>query len=154
MSIVLLFIICTAVNVILSTVKSICTVNGGKWIAAFMNALTYGFYSYVIILTNVDGLSTLAKMFITAICNFVGVFIVKLVEEKTRKERLWKIEATFSKEYLDKIDKSYNIPHSYIDIGNHVIFNFYAKDKEQSKLVKDIVRQYHGKYFVSESKIL
>lgn len=48
MNAVILFIICTAVNVILSTIKSIATIKGGK----FMAALTYGFYSWVIILTN------------------------------------------------------------------------------------------------------
>lgn len=59
-----------------------------------MAALTYGFYSWVIILTTNDNLSTVSKMLITAACNFVGVYLVKLIEEKTRKEKLWKIEAT------------------------------------------------------------
>lgn len=150
MNIILLFTICTAVNVILSTIKSLCTVNGGKWLAASMNAITYGFYSYVIILTNVDGISTFGKMVITAACNFVGVFVVKLIEEKTRPEKLWKIETTFNKEYQEEINKI-DIPHNYINIGNHVIFNFYADSKEQSALVRKLVKKYHGKYFVSES---
>lgn len=62
MNAIILFIVCTAVNVVLSTIKSILTVKGNKWVAAGINALTYGFYSYVIILTNIDGVSTLAKM--------------------------------------------------------------------------------------------
>lgn len=94
MNAIILFIVCTAVNVILSTIKSIATIKGGKFIAALMNALTYGFYSWVIILTTNDNLSTVSKMLITAACNFIGVYIVKLIEEKTRKEKLWKIEAT------------------------------------------------------------
>lgn len=36
------------------TIKSIATIKGGKFIAA----LTYGFYSWVIILTTIDNLST------------------------------------------------------------------------------------------------
>lgn len=154
MNILLLFIICTAINVILSTIKSILTVKGNKWTAALMNAITYGFYSYVIILTNVDGISTIGKMVITALCNFVGVFIVKLVEEKARKDKLWKIEVTFDKDDLNTIHSVTTVPHSYIDIGKHVIFNFYAADKTESELVKEIVKTYHGKYFVSESKSL
>ena len=76
MNAIILFIVCTAVNVILSTIKSIATIKGGKFMAALMNALTYGFYSWVIILTTIDNLSTVSKMLITAACNFVGVYLV------------------------------------------------------------------------------
>ena len=82
------------INVVLSTIKSIATVKGGKFIASLMNALTYGFYSYVIILTTADGLSVGAKMLITAACNFIGVYLVKYFEDKLRKDRLWQITAT------------------------------------------------------------
>lgn len=154
MKVLILFAVATAINVILSTVKSILTIKAGKTVAALANAITYGFYTWVIILTNVDGISLWVKMGITAICNFVGVFIVKLIEEKARKDKLWKIEATFDKKYLDVIHKTVAIPHSYIDIGSHVIFNFYAENQRQSGIVKDVISQYHGKYFVSESKVL
>ena len=154
MKVLILFAVATAINVILSTVKSILTIKAGKTIAALANAITYGFYTWVIILTNVDGISLWVKMGITAICNFVGVFIVKLIEEKARKDKLWKIEATFDKKYLDVIHKTVAIPHSYIDIGSHVIFNFYAENQRQSGIVKDVISQYNGKYFVSESKVL
>lgn len=154
MKILILFAIATAINVILSTVKSLLTIKAGKTVAALANAITYGFYTWVIILTNIDGISLWVKMGITALCNFIGVFIVKWIEEKARKEKLWKIEATFDKEYLDTIHKMVGIPHSYIDIGNHVIFNFYAENQRQSAIVRDIINKYHGKYFVSESKVL
>jgi hypothetical protein len=154
MKILILFAIATAINVILSTVKSLLTIKAGKTVAALANAITYGFYTWVIILTNIDGISLWVKMGITALCNFIGVFIVKWIEEKARKEKLWKIEATFDKEYLDTIHKMVGIPHSYIDIGNHVIFNFYAENQRQSAIVRDVINKYHGKYFVSESKVL
>ena len=41
-----IFIILTMANVILSTAKSLITVNGDKWSAAFANAVTYGVYTY------------------------------------------------------------------------------------------------------------
>ena len=94
------------------------------------------------------------KVVVVGACNLVGVFIVKWVEEKARKDKLWKIEATFDKEYLDTIHKGVALPHNYIDIGSHVIFNFYAENQYQSALVRDIVKKYNGKYFVSESKVL
>ena len=56
--------------------------------------------------------------------------------------------------YLDTIHNNVGISHSYIEIGNKVIFNFYAENQRQSSIVKDVIHKYNGKYFVSESKIL
>ena len=147
------FIILNIVNVIIQTVKSIATIKCGKGWAAAINAIAYGFYTIVVVYTVCD-LPLWLKVVVVAICNLVGVFIVKLIEEKSRKDKLWKIEATFDKEYLEEIHRLVGISHSYIDIGNHVIFNFYSENQRQSELVADIVRKYHGKYFASESKTL
>ena len=121
-----------------------------------MLPLFYFFYSYVIILTNIDGVSTLAKMGITAACNFVGVLAVKWVEELARKEKLWKIEMTVPTKYRAAVDFDLReVPHSYIEISDkHTLFNFYCATQAESKKVKDIVAQYDAKYFVAESKNL
>lgn len=147
------FIILNIVNVIIQTVKSIATIKCGKGWAAAVNAIAYGLYTVVVVYTVCD-LPLWLKVVVVALCNLVGVFIVKLIEEKSRKDKLWKIEATFDKEYLEEIHRLVGISHSYIDIGDHVIFNFYSENQRQSELVADIVRKYHGKYFASESKTL
>ena len=147
------FIILNIANVIIQTVKSIVTVKGGKGIAAIVNAITFALYTVVTVYMMCD-LPLMWKAGIVGLCNLIGVYVVKLLEEKARKDKLWKIEATFEKQYLDIIHNSVNISHSYIDIGNKVIFNFYAENQRQSLLVKDIIQKYNGKYFVSESKIL
>lgn len=147
------FIILNIANVIIQTVKSIVTVKGGKGIAAIVNAVTFALYTVVTVYMMCD-LPLMWKAGIVGLCNLVGVYVVKLLEEKARKDKLWKIEATFDKQYLDIIHNSVNISHSYIDIGGKVIFNFYAENQRQSLLVKDIIQKYNGKYFVSESKIL
>lgn len=147
------FIALNIANVIIQTVKSIATVKCGKSIAAFTNAIAFGLYTIVTVYMLCD-LPLASKAIIVALCNLVGVYVVKLCEEKARKDKLWKIEATFDKEYLDVINSSVGISHSYIDIGNKVIFNFYAENQRQSAIVKDIVQKYNGKYFVSESKTL
>ena len=156
MNAIILFIVCTAVNVVLSTIKSILTVKGNKWVAAGINALTYGFYSYVMILTNIDGVSTLAKMGITAACNFVGVLAVKWVEELARKEKLWKIEMTVPTKYRAAVDFDLrDVPHSYIEISDkHTLFNFYCATQAESAEVKKVIDAFGAKYFVSESKTL
>lgn len=147
------FIILNIANVIIQTIKSIVTVKGGKGIAAIVNAITFALYTVVTVYMMCD-LPLLWKAGIVGLCNLIGVYVVKLFEEKARKDKLWKIEATFDKEYLDTIHNSVGISHSYIDIGNKVIFNFYAENQRQSLIVKDIIQKYNGKYFVSESKIL
>lgn len=156
MNIILLFALCTAVNVILSTIKSILTVNGGKFSASLINAITYGFYSYVIVLTSADGMPIWLKMAITAVCNFVGVYFVKWIEEKARKDRLWKVELTVPTKYTNTIDFDlHDVPHSYIELSDkHTLFNFYCATQKESAKVKAIANQYEAKYFVAESKNL
>lgn len=158
MKVLILFAVATAINVILSTVKSILTIKAGKTVAALANAITYGFYTWVIILTNIDGISLWVKMGITALCNFVGVFIVKLIEEKARKDKLWKVEATVNTmdEALEIVAllKDANIPHNYVDIHRYVLLNCYCATQKQSSGIKEILKSYDVKYFVSESKVL
>jgi len=156
MKIIILFAVCTAINVILSTIKSILTVKGSPVVAATANAITYGFYTYLIILTSGDGVSTLAKMIITAVCNFIGVYLVKLFEAKARKDRLWEIRATIPARYTAAVHLDLkNIPHNYIEgVGKYTVFNIYCATQKESMLVKPILNQYDAKYFVSEGKDL
>lgn len=150
---IILFVVLNIVNVIIQTVKSIATVKCGKEVAAVINALAYGLYTIVTIYMMCE-LPLFLKAGVVAVCNLIGVYVVKYFEEKARKDKLWKIEATFNKEYLDTIHNSVGISHSYIDIGSKVIFNFYTENQRQSAIIKDIVQKYNGKYFVTETKTL
>ena len=93
MALLILFITLNALNVVIQTVKSLCTVKCGKTIAAIVNALAYGLYTVVLVYMQCD-LSIIAKALVVGGCNLVGVYIVKVVEEKLQKEKLWKIELT------------------------------------------------------------
>ena len=47
------------------------------------------------------------------------------------------------------------IPFNYIEgIGKYTIFNVFCSTQEQSTAVKEILKAYRAKYFVSESKTL
>ena len=156
MNAIILFVICTAVNVILSTIKSIATIRGGKFMAALMNALTYGFYSWVIILTTIDNLSTVSKMLITAACNFVGVYLVKLIEEKTRKEKLWQLSITVPQKYIEALHHDYtqiNLPHNYIDVVKWGVFTIYCETQKDTTKALEIAKQYGAKCFATENKL-
>lgn len=153
----LLFIIMNIVNVIIQTVKSIATIKCGKTAAAIINAIAYGLYTYIVVLTMCD-LPLLAKCLIVAGANFVGVFVVKLIEEKSRKDKLWAVQATVNtmeetKEIIALLEEK-NIPHNYIDINRYVLINCYCATQKQSLAVKEVLDTYNAKYFVSESKTL
>lgn len=152
MNLLVLFIVLNIINVVIQTVKSIATIKCGKTIAALVNAVAYGLYTVVVVYT-VCELPLWIKVVVVAMCNLIGVYVVKFIEEKSRKDKLWKIEATFDIEYLEEIHKMVGISHSYIEIGDKVIFNFYAENQRQSAIVKDIVKKYNAKYFITESKI-
>lgn len=157
MELLILFIIMNVLNVIIQTVKSICTIKCGKVVAAIVNAVAYGLYTYIVVLTMCD-LPLLAKCLIVAGCNFVGVFVVKFFEEKARKDKLWKIEATIFDSYTKSLHcdlTAEEIPCNYIPkIGKWSVFNIYCDSQEKSKKVKVLLEKYEAKYFVSESKTL
>lgn len=151
---VLLFIICTFANVIISTIKSVMTIKGGKISAAIWNALAFGLYSYIVVLTATAPVSTLWKVAITAGCNLVGVFCVKLVEEKMRKDRLWKIDLTVQNEQVDRLHEmltAASIPNHYITAGKHTVFSCFCDTKEQTDLVLNMGKMCNAKTFASET---
>ena len=155
MKLFILFVVMNIVNVVIQTIKSIATIKCGKVAAAIVNALAYGLYTYIVVLTMCD-LPLLAKCLIVAGANFVGVFVVKLFEEKARKDKLWKVEATIPAKHQDAVHFDLkDIPHNYIEgVGNYTLFNFYCATQAESAKVRNIINQYEAKYFVSESKTL
>ena len=150
------FIFFNILNVVIQTAKSIVTIKCNKWVAAIVNAVAYGLYTYIVVLTASD-IDLWFKIITVALANLIGVFIVKWVEEKKRKEMLWKVEFTIKKELLENVKTLLilaKIPHSYIEIGKNVIVNAYCATSKESESVKEIIKKYNAKYFVSETKIL
>ena len=155
MNAILLFIICTTINVVLNTVKSIVTVKGGKGAAAAVNAVCFGFYTYIIILTATADLSTVEKIVITTLCNLVGVYIVKLIEEKMRKDKLWKIEMTVDRIAALRVHHALgDIPHNFDTVHKWAIFRCYAEDKATTEKILAVAKQFNGKTFASETKLI
>ena len=152
----LVFIVLNIANVIIQTVKSIATVKCGKVSAAVINAVAYGLYTIVTVYLMCE-LDLYLKAGIVALCNLVGVYVVKLIEEKARKDKLWKVEMTLPHEHAEKVHtmlQLVNIPHNYIDIEKYVLFNCYCATQAESARVKTIANDFEAKYFVSESKTL
>lgn len=157
MNLLFTFVIFNVLNVIAQTIRSLATIKYGKTVAAIANAVAYGLYTYIIVLTNCD-LPLLAKCLIVASANFVGVWVVKFFEEKARKDKLWKVEATVPFEDWETLDynlTNHFIQHNYILLGEkYAVFNIYCPTQKDSKFAKKILDEHNAKYFVSESKTL
>lgn len=158
MNILVIFIILNVLNVIIQTVKSICTIKCGKMSAALINALAYGLYTVVLVYMSCD-LSIWQKALIVAFCNLIGVYVVKLIEEKMRKDKLWKIELTvkdFNAKNFEADLGKFGIPYTRVNANgmDYVIFNTFCATQKDSAFVKSLADRYRAKYFVSETKNL
>lgn len=150
------FIILNIVNVITQTAKSIATVKCGKGMAAIVNAAAYSLYTVVIIYTVCD-LPLAVKALVVGLCNLVGVYIVKWVEEKAQKDKLWKVEMTVGDTKRLSLSNDLTlagISFNFTLCHKWALFNCYCSTKEESHKVKEIGKKYNAKFFASESKNL
>lgn len=152
---VLLFIALNVANVVIQTVKSIATIKCGKTVAAVVNAVAYGLYTYVVFFTASDGMDLHIKALITAVANLVGVWVVKYVEEKRAKEKLWKIELAVpcgKHDIANRLIKDSEIPYNVMVVGDWVMFNAYCNTKAESHKMSKICKLVGGKISAYESK--
>lgn len=150
------FIVLNVVNVIIQTVKSIVTVNGGKMSAAIINAVTFFIYTFCVVYMNADGLGLVWKALIIGFINFVGVYVVKLIEEKGRKDKLWLVKITIPTEYFEAVKNELttaDIPFTYYDLNKYYVVDTYCEKQQQTTAVLDVCKKYKGKAFATENKL-
>lgn len=156
----IIFIVLNILNVVIQTIKNLVTIKCGKGVAAVVNAIAFGLYTVVTVYMLCD-LALWLKAIIVALCNLVGVYVAKWAEEKARKDKLWKVEATIHNYGTDPdwddciiALREADIPFNYIDIQKYILINCYCATQAESAKVKKILDQHNAKYFVSESKTL
>ena len=156
-NLLLTFIILNILNVIIQTVKSIATIKCGKGVASIVNAVAYGLYTVVTVYMMCE-LDLWLKALVVALANLVGVYVVKYFEEKSRKDKLWKVEATVLRGWTKELHRALviaEIPHNYLEnVGKYTLFNIFCETQAQSTKAKHILDSFEAKYFVSESKNL
>lgn len=153
MKLLITFILLNIFNVVLQTAKSIATVKCGKMGAAFANAVAYGLYTVVIIYT-VCALPLWQKVVIVALANFVGVYVVKMVEQKLEKEKLWKVEMAIPKQNpygIHRMLDQCGIPNNWIESEGWLIYNCYCVRKSQTAACQSIAKEYKGKISAYQS---
>ena len=152
------FVVLNVINVVIQTIKSIATIKCGAWAAAGINAVAYGLYTVVVVYMNADGLGLFWKAIIIGLANLLGVYVVKVVEAKNRKDKLWKVEATVLRGHTTALHcalVNVEISHNYLEnVGKYALFNVYCETQADSVKAKEVLDKFGAKYFVSESKTL
>ena len=153
---IITYLIFQTIYVILNTLTSIFKIKSGKIVASISSAICYGFYVYVLIFTMAD-FPDYIKAILTAITNFVGVFVSMYILEKFKKDKLWKIEATIKANQIDLewlVDKftinkiSFNMLTTWDN--KDIIVNIYSKNQSESQVIKGLLDQVNAKYTIYE----
>lgn len=150
------FVILNFINVLINTARSLTTVKGGKWIASVMNALCYGYYTVIIVITATYEIPLSLKIIAVAIVNFIGVFTIKFCEEKIQKEKLWIYKAKGIDKHtskaitnaLNELNIKYIVTNVNINFTN---FEIFSNTQKESAVIKSILDNYSIKYYAVET---
>ena len=152
---VIVFFICSFVNVMLSTMKSILTIKSTKNVAAIINAITYGFYAIVV--KQLADLDVGVTIVVTILTNLIGVYLSMWFLDKIKKDNLWKITVTTPSENLKKIAKELdveNIGYTYFSVTEKKgVMDIYSEASKQSAYIREVLQKYQVKYCITETKL-
>lgn len=151
----IIFIVLNVINVVIQTIKSIATVKCDKVVAAIINAIAYGLYTIVTVYMLCE-LPLAWKAFIVAMCNLIGVYVVKYFEEKARKDKIWLVKITIPTEFAEKAKSSLekeNISFTYYNLNKYYVFDNFCESQKETNTVIQICKTYKGKAFATENKL-
>lgn len=155
----IVFVSLTTMNVVLNTARVILTIKGNAFVSALISALAFGFYAIMTIVIVSSPLDNWVKGLITALVNFAGTYLVKCVEARVRRQRLWLVDVVIYKKNLkyatDFLNKN-GIWFSRTPISNSEshMFHIYSNTQDESRLIRKLLSKFHAKYVVVESKSL
>lgn len=153
---IIVFSIVTLINVILSTAKSILTVKSSRKVAAWINAISYGFYAMVV--KQMSTVSVEVVVIVTVIANLIGVYFSMWLLDKFKKDVFWKITIIPENSAFQNIKKElvenklgfneYEVNTKY---GDQKALDVFSENQESSKKIKEILkRNGRVKYHISE----
>ena len=149
---IIIFTVCSLVNVILSTMKTILTVRSTKVIASVVNAVTYGFYAIVV--KQLASLDLTVTVIVTIATNLIGVYLSMWLMDKMKKDCLWKISVTTKDKSIVKKIENFDIEYtmSPIQYKKEIYYSIeiFSKNQKDSTIIKNILNEYKVRYNVTE----
>ena len=149
---IIIFTVCSLVNVILSTMKTILTVRSTKVVASIINAVTYGFYAIVV--KQLASLDLTVTVIVTIATNLIGVYISMWIMDKMKKDCLWKISITTKDKSIVKKIENFDIEYTLSPIQykkeTYYSIEIFSKNQKDSTIIKNILNEYKVKYNVTE----
>lgn len=149
---IIIFTVCSLVNVILSTMKTILTVRSTKIVASVINAVTYGFYAIVV--KQLASLDLTVTVIVTIATNLIGVYLSMWIMDKMKKDCLWKISVTTKDKSIIKKIENFDIEYTLSPIQykkeTYYSIEIFSKNQKDSSIIKNILNEYKVKYNVTE----
>ena len=153
------FVVLNFVNVLVNTARSLLTIKGGKWIASVMNAVCYGYYTIIIVITATYEMPLFVKCIAVAVVNFIGVFTIKYCEEKIRKDKKWIIIATAKvsnnaiKDVATKLeDLGIKLLYSTVIENRLYSLQIFSHNSKETTMIKAILDNYDIRYSAVEEQ--
>lgn len=150
----LIFIVIQLITTIVSTAKTILTVQASKVTASIVNAFSYTLGAILTKLITKQDLKVIIA--VTFFSNLVGVYIAKLIIEKTRKTRLWIVNATVKSGLRKQVEKDLldrSIQYALLKArNNRDFFTIFSNSKGESILIKEILEKYAIRHSIIESE--
>lgn len=148
--VVIVFCICSLINVILSTLKTLIMVNAGRSSAIIINAVCYGFYTLVV--KQLSSVDYVTAVVVTILANIVGVWISYKIMDLFKKDKLWRITVTLKtlEEHSSCVEEltKYNI--GFTRVNDSLSIDIYSYNQTESAVIKNILSNYKHKYFIQE----
>ena len=156
---IIVFIICQLINVGLNTAKTIIMHKEEKISSSIINAITYGFYSIIVVMT-ASALPLWITILITAITNLVGVYGSMWLLDLFKRDSLWEITATVedNQKTLEWLVESFTTNEISFNIlstwdNKEKIFHIYSKNQKDSEKIKKSLDYVNAKYIVHEERV-
>lgn len=157
---IIVFTVCQLINVALNTAKTIIMHKEEKISSSIINAITFGFYAIIVVMT-ASSLPLWITIVITTATNLVGVYGSMWALEKFKKDKLWEIVATVGsfdneKYYLIAMLSKEKISYNCVATDNNpneYVFHIYSKNQKESQYIKKELDFVNAKYMVHEEKV-
>ena len=156
---IIVFVVCQFINVALNTAKTIIMHKEEKISSSIINAITYGFYAIIVVMT-ASALPLWITIIITIVTNLIGVYGSMWLLDKFKKDSLWEITATTKYDdknigFLINTFAPHDITFSmcYTWDKKYVVLNIYSKNQKESTIIKNALDTINAKYIVHEEKV-